>query len=101
MPTLPNSKRKPWIVAKKPKQWGQDHSIYNSDRWRRLRAIQLNNEPCCEECRRKGRIRAATVADHVIAIQDGGEAWNIDNLQSMCAPCHNRKSGKEKRNKTK
>ncbi len=103
MPNLPKHKKKPWIKAKKqkPTGWGQDHAIYNSDRWRRLRLIQLNKEPLCEIHKERNEIVGATVVDHKIAIQDGGEAWNEDNLQSLCGPCHNRKSGKEKRTKTK
>ena len=52
-------------------------------------------------CEEKGIIRGATIIDHITAIQDGGDPWNEENLQSLCVPCHNRKSGKEKRIKTK
>ena len=101
MPTLPKHRKKPWIVKKKQSQWGTDHEIYNSGRWRRLRLIQLNKEPLCAIHKQRDEIVAATVVDHIIAIQDGGKAWNEDNLQSLCKSCHNRKSGKEKRTKTK
>lgn len=100
MPSLPKHKKRPWIKRKKQssKGWGQDHEIYNSDRWRRLRLIQLNDEPLCAIHKEKGEIVAATVVDHKIAIQDGGAIWDENNLQSLCKNCHNRKSGKEKRN---
>ena len=103
MPSLPKGIKRPWIKRKpqSSKGWGSDHGIYNSDRWRRLRLIQLNKEPLCTMCGEKGIIRGATVVDHITAIQDGGDPWNEENLQSLCVPCHNRKSGKEKRIKNK
>ncbi len=35
------------------------------------------------------------VADHIIEIEDGGQIWNIDNLQSLCAKCDRVKTAKE------
>ena len=100
MPSLPKHKKKPWIKAKKQEHWGQDHSTYNSTRWRRLRLLILNREPLCREHKQRDEIVAATVVDHIKPIQQGGEIWNEDNMQPLCTKCHNRKSGKEKR-KTK
>ena len=100
MPTLPKGIKRPWIKRKpqSSKGWGSDHRIYNSDRWRRLRLIGLNKEPLCITCKGKGITKAATVRDHIIPIQQGGSIWDENNHQSLCKSCHNRKSGKEKRN---
>ena len=93
MPTIKKSVRRPWQPERKPQE-GRIHSntkFYQSPQWRRLRALQLEQEPLCEDC----RIRAATLADHIKPINQGGEALNIDNLQSLCHQCHNKKSGRE------
>jgi 5-methylcytosine-specific restriction endonuclease McrA len=35
------------------------------------------------------------VVDHILAMKDGGEALNDNNLQSLCNSCHQRKRGQE------
>jgi 5-methylcytosine-specific restriction protein A len=35
---------------------------------------------------------AATHVDHIKAIEFGGAEYDQDNLQSMCKPCHERKT---------
>lgn len=40
-------------------------------------------------------VTPATVVDHIIEISDGGKADDINNLQSLCRACHNRKTAKE------
>jgi hypothetical protein len=39
--------------------------LYNTARWRRIRADQLAREPLCRFCRKAGRVTPATVCDHV------------------------------------
>ena len=97
MPTLKKSVRRPWQPERKV-QSGRTHSntkFYQSSEWRKLRALQMERQPLCEECERKGVATVARVADHVVPINQGGEPLNLDNLQSLCHTCHNRKSGKE------
>ena len=66
--------------------------FYHSAVWKKVRKMQLMREPLCVECK-----RVAIVADHIKEIKDGGERLNLENLQSMCKPCHNRKTAKERR----
>ena len=56
-------------------------------RWRKLRVRVLMEEPTCRLCREIGRTTLATVVDHVVAKRDGGTDAR-DNLQGLCAPCH-------------
>ena len=63
---------------------------YNTRRWKKARAIYIKENPLCIECN-----KLATVVDHIKPVRLGGEFWNKDNWQSMCAICHNRKSGYE------
>ena len=55
------------------------------------RARWLSEHPLCTTCMLSGRIAAATEVDHVIAIMHGGPD-DDSNLQSLCAPCHARKT---------
>ena len=66
--------------------------FYASTQWRKLRDIQLKRSPLCVKCG-----RAATVADHIIEIKDGGCKLCLDNLQSMCNGCHTSKTAAEKK----
>lgn len=64
---------------------------YWSPAWRKARLAFLKHNPTCKEC---GRF--ASVVDHVNPVRLGGEFWDSDNWQAMCAPCHNAKSAKER-----
>lgn len=61
-----------------------------------MRAVKLRHNPLCEECLRHGRITLATLVDHIVPIKKGGACLDMDNLQSMCDSCHNRKTAKER-----
>ena len=65
------------------------HARGYNHRWRRLRKVQLGQEPFCEYCARMGRTTRATVADHIIP-HKGEHAllYDLDNLQSLCKTCH-------------
>ena len=66
--------------------------------WRKLRTLHLNAHPLCVHCRAKGIITAATEVDHITPHR-GDFALRIDpaNLQSLCKPCHSRKTATEDR----
>lgn len=72
-----------------------NREVYNSTRWRKLREQVLYGNPFCVRCMDVGLLEPATVCDHVIPIEQGGEIWDINNLQGLCKSCHNSKSGKE------
>jgi len=54
--------------------------------WRRVRAHQLRREPLCRVC---GAL--AKEVDHVIRRREGGSD-HASNLESLCKPCHSRKT---------
>ncbi|NPV52640.1 MAG: HNH endonuclease [Firmicutes bacterium] len=64
----------------------EEQAFYTSERWRRLRKWKLMQNPLCEEC---GAL--AQIVDHIKPIKEGGDPMLIDNLQSLCIACHNRK----------
>jgi 5-methylcytosine-specific restriction endonuclease McrA len=60
---------------------------YDSLRWRRLRKQKLNANPLCEY-KLACTLARATEVDHVVPIEDGGDAFDWDNLKSTCKACH-------------
>ena len=100
MPSIKKTIPRPWIPKSKKRSEGtwqssDTNAVYHTSRWRRLRALQLQSFPICIECKRKAIIKQATVVDHIVRIKDGGESFDMNNLQSLCTSCHNSKSGKE------
>ena len=70
--------------------------VYNTVRWRKDRALHLQDNPLCAHCYAIGIITEATVSDHVNPINNGGDMWDWANRQALCKRCHNIKSGKER-----
>jgi 5-methylcytosine-specific restriction enzyme A len=51
----------------------------------------LAEHPLCVECEKAGRVTAATVPDHIVALINGGpDTW--DNLQALCEEHHAEKT---------
>lgn len=65
-------------------------AFYTSKPWRSVRLLQLRTNPLCALCG-----QPATIADHVVPIRQGGSRLNMENLQSLCDLCHDRKRAVE------
>ena len=65
-------------------------------RWRRLRKWHLNRHPLCVDPfgDHEGRITSATLVDHIMPLRQGG-THALENLQSCCTKCHNKKTARE------
>lgn len=64
-------------------------------RWRKRRRVKLLKDPLCEECKREGRLTLATDVDHVIPHRGDRRLFDDDdNLQSLCKPCHSKKTAR-------
>lgn len=88
-PALVASGRCPAHQRERPKDPAQQ-KFYGSSRWQKLRALVKQQQPFCAGCQRE---MSATV-DHI-----NGD-WNDnrrENLQGLCWPCHNAKSGGQHR----
>ena len=72
----------------------RDKSIkkkYSESAWRKLRALKLHNQPCCERCIAKGITIVATMVHHKDPVTEGGKFLpELDELESLCTPCHNK-----------
>lgn len=61
--------------------------------WRRLRHVKLQVDSLCEICLREDRLESAAVVDHIQPHRgDDALRLDMDNLQSLCASCHSRKT---------
>ncbi|QRQ99703.1 HNH endonuclease signature motif containing protein [Dyadobacter sandarakinus] len=98
-------RRLPWLS--KPQKSQTDHGkavrkIRDSRRWRdEVRPAQLRRKPECQECERQDRLTLATQVDHIIPLEQGGAAFEPDNLQSLCKRCHDAKTAVENRERMK
>ena len=65
------------------------YGFHQTARWKRLRKLQLTEEPLCRFCLARGVVRAATVADHVEPHKNNWTKFVTGKLQSLCYECHN------------
>lgn len=72
--------------------------IYNRARWRELKKLKLDLNPLCEECARVGRVRESKDVHHIVSFMSTTDpiaryrlAYDINNLQSLCKQCHQKK----------
>lgn len=72
-------------------------SFFNSTRWKSLRNLALRRDDgICQECKRNGRMATGNQIDHIKPRSKFPElAYEIENLQTLCARCHNRKRREE------
>lgn len=75
--------------------------FYDLRVWRKVRRLKLEQDPLCEHCRRMGRLVPAEHVDHKKPISQGGEALDLANMQSLCPPCHSRKTARDMGNTDK
>jgi len=63
--------------------------FYNTKAWQvARRAALMRDGGWCVMCGEK----PAEVVDHIVEIKDGGCKTCLDNLQSLCAACHTKKT---------
>ncbi len=72
-----------------------DEHFYKTYAWTKLRNQYIQQNPYCELCAKRNITVEAKFVDHITARQDGGESLDWNNLQSLCRPCHQRKSNQE------
>lgn len=66
--------------------------FYKSKEWKACREVVLiRDNYLCQLCLQQGQLTAADVVHHIEHLQDNPDrALDPDNLQSVCASCHNR-----------
>jgi len=58
--------------------------------WTRLKVFERDGWRC-RRCSRAGRLEC----DHVVPLREGGDPWDMTNLQALCRRCHAAKSARE------
>lgn len=89
----------PKVFGAKPhsKSVGGSASLRDTSRsYRALCASLLAAEPLCRYCRSEGRVTAARVIDHIIALSLGGDNLPA-NLCPSCKDCNDAKAKDERR----
>lgn len=88
--------RKPGAITprafRKPDRRGSRHERGYTNAWVKLRLRHLARQPLCVHCEAQGRTTPAKDVDHIIPISEGADPLDMDNLQSLCRACHNRKT---------
>jgi 5-methylcytosine-specific restriction enzyme A len=94
MPTIKLQKKKQREVTVNKAAY---QAIYNTPRWKRLRAEKVMNNPLCEKCldKKPPVIKQTEEVHHkkpfeIARSQDEIEAlaFDYDNLISLCIECH-------------
>lgn len=68
-------------------------------KWKKLRAkVLIRDAHLCQTCFRAGIITVASEVDHKLNKARGGTD-SMDNLESICSPCHKDKTNKERKGK--
>lgn len=76
-------------------EYQERNRFYQRVAWKRIRKAQLDREPLCRGCKEKNKLEPASIVDHIKPIALGGDALSLDNLQSLCVSCHNRKTRRD------
>lgn len=92
MPTI----YKPKKEKKENNQYNAERrKIYNSERWRRLRAYKFAADPLCEMCLKDNKTVVAEDIHHITSFMSTEDkyqrlhlAYDFDNLMSLCKQCH-------------
>ena len=77
------------------RQRGTRHQRGYGSRWEKLRKrILARDHGLCQTCRRLGRVKAASMVDHIVNKAAGGSD-DESNLEAICRDCHKLKTGRE------
>ncbi|WP_438800582.1 HNH endonuclease [Bacillus cereus] len=58
----------------------------------------MRDKGLCLHCKNNRKITVADMVDHIIPIKvDPSLKLKLENLQSLCNPCHNRKTAEDKK----
>ena len=60
--------------------------IRSTSRWKRVRRKVLDRDK--HRCRKCGIFTSRFEVDHVVPLEAGGAEYALDNLQTLCRPCH-------------
>lgn len=62
--------------------------LYSTATWKAIRRQQLSEHPLCLMCQEEGRIRAASICDHIEPHKGDEVKFYAGPFQSLCKPHH-------------
>lgn len=80
--------------------------LYKTNRWKKVRQVIISRDyGLCQECKRRGIMNRGNIIHHKIEARDDiSMFYDKDNLECICAACHNKehpeRSGGKKSRKT-
>ncbi|XOT28936.1 HNH endonuclease [Bacillus subtilis subsp. subtilis] len=77
----------------KHKRDPEARAFYKSKAWTECRALALTRDHgLCQDCLKERKITKAQTVHHIKELRDHPElALTLENLVSLCNPCHNRR----------
>lgn len=73
--------------------------LYQSAQWHKFSKNYLKANRLCKHCLEKGKTTIAKVVDHItkltIWFAQGGNPYDLTNLQPLCKGCHSIKTREE------
>lgn len=70
--------------------------LYQTREWKDGRKAQLKAHPLCRECEAIGLVVGANEVDHIVPHRGNRKLFrDRTNWQSLCRPCHSRKTARE------
>ncbi len=81
----------------------QNQEFYSSTAWRKKRIHILNRDAgLCQTCIREGRTTIGNTVHHIIELSDNPQlALTDDNLEVICATCHQQEHGNDTKSNSK
>lgn len=100
---MPTIYKPPKNLQKNNNQYDSERrKIYNSERWRRLRAWKFASDPLCEMCLKEDKVVPAEDIHHIVSFMSTDDpeqriflAYDYENLMSLCKQCHQKVHNKK------
>jgi 5-methylcytosine-specific restriction enzyme A len=69
-------------------------SFYKSSEWEKVRTEALvRDKYLCQHCLKSKKVKRAEMVDHIVPVKvEWNKRLTLSNLQSLCNPCHNKKT---------
>ena len=77
------------MTDKRSKFASEYRKLYKTQRWRRIREIQITKHQFCVRCEKNGVLTPATAVDHVVPHRGDLMLFYEGELQSLCDRHHN------------
>jgi 5-methylcytosine-specific restriction endonuclease McrA len=99
MPTLPLKNNHKQRTFQRKDYYSSANRLFSSEKWKKMRMMQLSMHPLCEKCAHYGKTILAVHVDHVHPHKGNPHIFYNSSLQSLCHSCHSWKTVQEMKGK--